>query len=110
MIKEINKVDLDAVATLLNGVKALVHLRAIEIGGDTITPLRQEDASVTLKVALEYLDENDLPTGSIELYNKLDITTKRSQLQNSNIESVEFKEWFTDEICGLHKVEVVDEM
>lgn len=106
--KEIKKVNGVAVATLYGNQKAKVHLRAVEIGGDTVTALSCEDSTVVMRVGLEFYDGENL-TNNFVLCNELNIITKASVLPTTDLGSDLLKEWFVDEVCGLHVVESISE-
>lgn len=100
-IKEINKIEDKAIATLFSGDAAQVHCRAIEIGTTTVTPINKEDATVTFKGAVEY-QENGEGTGAYEVLNAVKFTKRMSELPTTDLGSAEIVEYFVDEVCGLH--------
>ncbi len=101
--KSIKNEDGVAIATLYGSLKAKVHCRAIEMGGDTITALSKEDPTVIIKCSLEYLDiQNDIitETNNFELCSDLTIKTKASNIPTTDWASDEFKTWFVDKCVG----------
>ena len=104
-LKEINKVDGLAIATLITGAKAIVSAFEVKIGFDTNFPAREEDSSIILLVGLTYLDENGELTGYHERADYLNIRTKSSVIGTTDYMSETAKVWFVNEICCTHKIE-----
>ena len=83
------------------GAECTVCLRAIEIGGNTVTAIMDEDATVVLRSMIKY------PNGAEELVSET-INTTMSKMGLSELSVDNITQWYVDEVCGLHKIETVE--
>ncbi len=110
MIKGIYKdEDGNAIAQLFAGVEAMVHIRAVNVGGNSVTPLSVEGSKtlVTVDSSLEYLGPDGKP---IEDYKDEDyvicptlrLTGTAGEVGTTDFASADLKSWYVDKLVERH--------